>query len=160
MDYFLIVTGIIVLLAGLAGCILPVLPGPPLSYAALLLLHFTQSHQFENKFLILWAVITVVITLIDYLVPVWGAKKFGASKRGVWGSIIGLVIGLFFFPPFGIIVGPFIGAVVGELTSGKETNHAMKAGFGSFIGFLSGVVLKIAASGMMTWYFFQELVRQ
>jgi len=145
-------------LAGLAGCILPVLPGPPLSYAALLLLHFTRNHQFDNKFLIIWAVITVVITLIDYLVPIWGAKKFGASKRGVWGSIIGLVIGLFFFPPFGIIVGPFIGAVVGELTSGKETNHAMKAGFGSFIGFLTGVVLKIAASGMMTWYFFQEMV--
>jgi uncharacterized protein YqgC (DUF456 family) len=158
MDTFLIITGIILLLAGLAGCVLPALPGPPLSYIALLLLHFTGRYQFSNKFLIIWLIITAVVVILDYLVPVWGAKKFGASKRGVWGSIIGLLLGFFIFPPFGIILGPFLGAVIGEMSSGKETGAALKAGFGSFAGFIAGTLLKLVASGMMTWYFFKELI--
>ena len=158
MDTFLIISGIILLLAGLAGCVLPALPGPPLSYIALLLLHFTGEHQFSSKFLIIWLIITAVVVILDYMVPVWGAKKFGASKRGVWGSIIGVVLGLFIFPPFGIIIGPFLGAVIGEMTTGKETGTALKAGFGSFAGFMTGMLLKLVASGMMTWYFFKELI--
>jgi uncharacterized protein len=158
MDIFLIIAGIVLLIVGLAGCVLPVLPGPPLSYIALLLLHFTGKYQFSNKFLVVWLIITAIVVILDYLVPVWGAKKFGASKRGVWGSVIGLVLGLFIFPPFGIIIGPFLGAVIGELTSGKETGPAMKAGFGSFAGFMAGILLKLIASGMMTWYFFKELL--
>jgi uncharacterized protein YqgC (DUF456 family) len=157
MDTFLIITGILLLVAGLAGCVVPALPGPPLSYFALLLLHFTGKYQFSSKFLIIWLIITTVVVILDYLVPVWGAKKFGASKRGVWGSIIGLLLGLFIFPPFGIIVGPFLGAVIGEMSSGKETGKAMKAGFGSFAGLMAGMLLKLIASGMMTWYFFKEI---
>ncbi len=158
MELFLIVTGILLLILGLAGCILPVLPGPPLSYLALLLLHFTASHQLTEKFLIIWGIIAAIVTLLDYFIPVWGAQKFGASRPGIWGSIIGLLAGLIFFPPFGIIVGPFVGAVIGELLSGKDSRLALKAGFGSFVGFLTGVLLKLIASGMMTWYFFTELV--
>jgi uncharacterized protein YqgC (DUF456 family) len=158
MDYFLIATGIALLILGIAGCALPVLPGPPLSYVALLLLHFTQQHSFSGKFLLTWGIITAAVTLIDYWIPVWGAKKFGASRIGVWGSVIGLLIGLIVFPPFGIIIGPFAGAVVGELLSGKDSRLALKAGFGSFVGFLSGIMLKLIASGMMTFYFFKELV--
>jgi len=158
MDTFLIISGIILLLAGLAGCLLPALPGPPLSYVALLLLHLTKTHQFSTKFLVIWLVITALVVVLDYLVPVWGAKKFGASKRGVWGSIIGLILGLFILPPFGIILGPFIGAVVGEMTAGKENSLALKAGFGSFMGFMAGMLLKLVASGLMTWFFFKELI--
>jgi len=158
MDYFLIITGIIFMLTGIAGCALPVLPGPPISFAGLLLLHFTGKYEFTGKFLIIWAVITVVVTLIDYWIPAWGAKKFGASRAGVWGSIIGLLAGLVFFPPFGIIIGPFAGAVIGELMAGKHSGAALKAGFGSFAGFISGVLLKLMASGMMTWYFFKTLL--
>jgi uncharacterized protein YqgC (DUF456 family) len=158
MDTFLIITGILLLPAGLAGCVLPALPGPPLSYIALLLLHFTGKYQFPNKFLIIWLIITAVVVILDYLVPVWGAKKFGASKRGIWGSIIGMLLGLFIFPPIGIIGGTFLGAVIGELTSGKETGMAIKAGFGSFAGFMTGMLLKLGASGVMTWYFFKELI--
>lgn len=160
MDYFLIASGIILTLFGIIGCVLPLLPGPPLNYMALLLLHFTSGHQFTSLFLIIWAVITVVVYGLDYVIPAWGTKKFGGSRRGVWGSIIGLIIGIFFFPPFGIILGPFIGAVIGELSSGKEAKSALKSGFGSFAGFMLGVLLKLIASGMMTWYFFQELIGQ
>jgi hypothetical protein len=137
--------------------VLPVIPGPPLSYIGLLLLHFTEKFQFSERFLIIWAIVTAAVYALDYIIPAWGTKKFGGSKRGVWGSIIGLVIGLFFFPPFGIIIGPFLGAVVGELTAGKDSAAALKSGFGSFLGFLAGTLLKLITSGMMTWYFFKEL---
>ncbi len=158
MDYVLIALGILFLIAGILGCVLPVIPGPPLNYIGLLFLHFTEKYQFSNRFLIVWAIITVVVYALDYIIPIWGTKKFGGSKRGVWGSVIGLVVGLFFFPPFGIIIGPFAGAVIGELSSGKDSTSALKSGLGSFLGFLMGTLLKLIASGMMTWYFFKELI--
>ncbi len=158
MDTVLIISGIILMLLGIAGAVLPVLPGPPLSYAGLLLLHFTAKYQFTAKFLIIWGIITALVVLIDYMVPVWGARKFGAGKAGIYGCIIGLAIGLFVFPPFGIIFGPFIGAVIGEVITGKEADNAMKAGFGSFVGFMTGVMLKVITSGLMAWYFAKELL--
>nr|WP_321486070.1 DUF456 domain-containing protein [uncultured Draconibacterium sp.] len=158
MDILLIVLGALFIISGVLGCVLPIIPGPPLSYIGLLLLHFTERYQFSSKFLIIWAAITVVVYVLDYLIPAWGTKKFGGSKRGIFGSIIGLVIGMFFFPPFGIIIGPFIGAVVGELTIGKDSGAALKSGFGSFLGFLAGTLLKLIASGMMTWYFVKEMI--
>ena len=158
MDYLLIAFGIIFIISGVLGGVLPILPGPPLSYIGLLLLHFTERYQFSSKFLIIWGIITVVVYTLDYIIPALGTKKFGGSKRGVWGSMIGLIIGLIFFGPFGIIIGPFVGAVVGELTAGKDSSAALKSGFGSFIGFLLGTLLKLITSGIMTWYFFKELI--
>ena len=158
MDYVLLGFGIVLILIGLLGCVLPIVPGPPLSYAGLLLLHFTERYQFSSSFLITWAVITVVAYTIDFVIPAFGTKKFGGSKRGIWGSIIGLLIGMFLFPPIGIIVGPFAGAVIGELSTGKESKEAFKSGFGSFLGFLAGTLLKLIVSGMMTWYFVKEII--
>ncbi|HCE57172.1 MAG TPA: DUF456 domain-containing protein [Prolixibacteraceae bacterium] len=158
MDYVLIIFGVILTLTGILGCVLPMLPGPPINYLAILLLHFTSNHQFSIRFLVIWAVIAAVVVLLDYLIPVWGTKKFGGSKQGVWGSVIGLVAGLFIFPPFGIIIGPFAGAVIGEFIAGKESGEAFKSGFGSFVGFLAGTFIKLIASGLMTWYFFKELI--
>uniref|UniRef100_UPI003217E346 DUF456 domain-containing protein n=1 Tax=uncultured Draconibacterium sp. TaxID=1573823 RepID=UPI003217E346 len=158
MDYILIGIGVLFIISGILGCVLPIIPGPPLSYIGLILLHITERFQFSIKFLIIWAVITAAVYTFDYIVPIWGTKKFGGSKRGVWGSIIGLVIGLFLFPPFGIIIGPFAGAVIGELTAGKDHGTALKSGFGSFIGFMAGTLLKLITSGIMTWYFFKELI--
>lgn len=146
------------MITGIAGCVLPFIPGPPLNFLGLLLLHLTSGFQFSTEFLILWAIITAIVYGLDLIIPVWGTKKFGGSKRGVWGSIIGLVVGMFFFPPFGLIIGPFAGAVIGELTAGKESKAALKSGFGSFVGFIAGTVLKLIASGMMTWYFAKELI--
>ncbi|HKL31316.1 MAG TPA: DUF456 domain-containing protein [Tangfeifania sp.] len=157
MDYILIGVGIVMMISGILGGILPVLPGPPLSYIGLLMLHFTERYQFSPRFLIIWAFITVLVYLLDYVIPVWGTRRYGGSKRGVWGSIIGLIVGLFFFPPFGIIIGPFAGAVLGELSSGKDSGSALRSGFGSFVGFLTGTLLKLITSGLMTWYFFREL---
>lgn len=180
MDIFLIILGAICLLLGLIGCVAPVIPGVPLSYVGLLLLHFTDRVQFSWQFLTVWAVIVIVIQVLDYFIPAWGTKKFGGSKYGVWGSTIGLLLG-FFMGPWGIIVGPFVGAVVGELIyfnrhpqaiiSGSEQpasntqqaknrnlTRALRAGFGSFVGLLTGTILKCICCGMMIVYFVKELI--
>jgi len=105
--------------------------------------------------MILWALIAIGVTVLDYIVPIWGTKKYGATKYGTWGSMIGLVLGLF-IPPVGIIIGPFIGALVGELIYGRRTNEALRSGYGALIGFLLGTGLKLITSGIITFYFFRE----
>ncbi len=158
MDVVLIIIGILLLLIGFAGCIIPGVPGPPIAYIGLLIQVFKSENPFTTKFLIIWALIMVGVSLLDYVVPVIGTKKFGGSKRGIWGSVIGLFIGIFFFPPIGLIIGPFLGAFIGELTGGKETQSALKAGFGSFIGFITGVALKLVVTGLMAYYFFGSFI--
>ena len=160
-DIALLILGIFLILVGLAGCILPVIPGPPVSFIGLLILRFTdfveisRVDRFEN---ILWmtAFAAIIVTILDYIVPVWGTKKFGGSRFGTIGAALGLIVGLF-FAPLGLIAGPFIGAVVGELISGKDDRSSLRAGFGSLIGFLSGVVMKFIVSGVITYFFIQEV---
>ncbi|MBW6492753.1 MAG: DUF456 domain-containing protein [Lentimicrobium sp.] len=158
MEWVWLTLGVILTIAGIVGCIIPLIPGPPLSYAALLIAHFTLNEPFTQKFLIVWLALTVAVTLLDYYVPIWGTQKFGGSKSGIWGSTIGLIIGLFFFPPFGMILGPFIGAIAGELLSGKDMQNAFRSGLGSFMGFIAGTVMKLAVSIIMGFYFFKAII--
>jgi len=146
------------MIVGIVGCVLPVIPGPPLSFAGLLLLHFSKYAEFSFEFLLLFGSIAVIVTILDYIVPIWGTKKFGGSKAGMWGAAIGLVIGIFVLPPLGIIVGPFAGAVIGEAMTGKKAAEAFRAGLGSLMGLMMGVGLKLAASLVMTYYFVKELI--
>ena len=157
MDYVLVLAGIVLMILGILGCILPVLPGPPISWAGLLLLNLTRFAGFSFQFLAIFAGVALVVTILDYVVPVWGTKKFGGSKAAAWGSAAGVIIGLF-FPPIGIIVGPFLGAFIVELWSGKDSNTSIKAAMGSFIGFLAGAGLKLITSFLMTYYFIKELI--
>ncbi|MCL3782096.1 DUF456 domain-containing protein [Prolixibacteraceae bacterium JC049] len=153
MEWILIALGALLIFLGIIGCVLPIIPGPPLAYGGIILLHLTSKAQFSSQFLIIWGIIVAVVTILDYMIPVWGTKRFGGSKRGVWGSMIGLVVGLFFFPPFGIIVGPFAGAVIGEVTAGNDSRSALKSGFGSFVGFVFATLLKLIVSGWLCWKF-------
>jgi len=157
LDWFLLIIALVLILIGLIGCVLPVIPGPPLSYIGLLLLHFTRFGDFGFTFLVIMATVAIVVTILDYIVPVWGTKKFGGSKAGIWGATIGLVLGIFVLPPIGIIIGPLVGAIIAESIKGKDFNKSLKAGFGSLVGFAMGIGLKLATSGVMTWYFFKEL---
>lgn len=158
MDWIWITLGVVLTVAGIAGCILPFIPGPPLSYIALVVLLIVDKNTFTSQFLIAWFLVTIAVTLLDYYVPVWGTRKFGGSSKGVWGATIGLVAGIFIFPPFGIIAGPFLGAFVGELIEGKDTQAALRSGFGSFIGFIAGTVMKLSVSVIMAFYFFRAVI--
>ncbi len=157
MDIVLIVLGAICLLVGLVGAIVPVVPGVPLGYVGLLLLQFTSREPFSLTFLLVWAAVVVVVQLLDSLLPVWSTKWSGGGKAGVWGSTIGLCVG-FFFGPWGIVVGPFLGALVGELIAGKEMKAALKSGAAAFVGFLCGTLAKLIASGLMIYYFVAALI--
>lgn len=157
MDIFFAVLAGIFILAGIAGSVLPVLPGPPLSLIGLLIMQLQDIPPFSTNFLLTWTAITVVVVLIDYFIPAYGTKRFGGSKWGVWGTFIGLIIGLF-FAPFGIIVGPLLGALIGELIAGKTSGQAFKAAVGSFAGFVLGTVLKLSACLVMTYYYVDALL--
>lgn len=157
MDIFLLVLAIILIIVGILGCVVPIIPGPPISYGGILLLHFTDYGQFSENFLYIFAGITIAVTVLDYIIPIWGTKSFGGSKAGVRGATAGLIVGVFFFPPIGLIVGPFVGAFIAEMMRENNTSKAIKSGFGSLVGFLLGTGLKLAASLSMTYYFFKEL---
>lgn len=151
MDILLIILGIVLVLAGLAGCILPFLPGPPLTFAALLLQQLKTDAPFTSDFLLIWGGVTIVVTVLDYFIPIYGTKKFGGSRYGVWGSAIGLVAGLF-FPPLGLIIGPFVGAFIGEMIATSNSQVAFRAALGSLLGFVVGTLLKLVVCVVMAWY--------
>jgi len=157
VDILLVITGLCFLGGGLLGCILPVIPGPSLCYVSLLVLQCTRFADFSVSFLVITAVVTLVVMAVDYILPVWGTRKWGGSRAGTIGAVIGLLVGLFFLP-FGIMVGPFTGAVVGELLSGRNADAAFRSGFGSFIGFLFGTCLKVTLCLLFTFYFIKALI--
>jgi uncharacterized protein YqgC (DUF456 family) len=136
---------------------MPGLPGPPISYLGIFLLNFTSKIDFTTSYLIITFLLVVIIQIIDYYIPIWATKKFGGSRKGVVGSIVGLIAG-FFFPPYGIILGPFVGAVIGELIDGKKTIKALKSGLGSFIGFLLGTVAKFTLCFYFAGVFIYRLI--
>ncbi len=153
-----IVIGSILILLGLVGSILPILPGPPLSFIGLFLLSLEKhfSPPLTPTFLILMAVVTILVTAIDHVIPLIGAKRYGASKWGIWGSVVGMMIGIF-WPPLGMLVGAFIGAVVTEWLIHKKKGEALRAGWGVVVGIFWGLVLKLGVSGMMAYYFIRAL---
>jgi uncharacterized protein YqgC (DUF456 family) len=160
MDFTLAILGSALVLIGFIGSILPVIPGPPISWVGLLLLKWTDyvndhGQAYENA---LWILLffVVLVTILDYVVPIMGTKKFGGSKRGVWGATIGVVVGLF-FGPLGIIIGPFLGAFIGEITTGKKERDALRAAWGSFVGFLLGVGMKLMVCGAILFFYIRYL---
>lgn len=146
MDILLVVIGLILMLGGIIGSFLPILPGPLTSWVGLLVLYLTKIET-NYTLLIITLIVALGIYIMDYFIPAMGTKKFGGSRYGVIGTTVGLLIGLFFFPPFGIIIGPFLGALAGELLfDGKDSKRAFKAAFGSFIGFLSSTFIKFVVA--------------
>lgn len=161
MDIVWIIIGIVLILVGIIGAIIPGIPGPIVSFAALLLMQLKDEAPYAEEFMLVMGLIAVGVTVLDYVVPIWGTKKFGGTKKGVWGSTIGLIIGIFFLSlgPFGIVgilLGPFIGAYIGESMGGQDSRVAMRSAIGSFMGFLAGTMMKLVYSIVAAVYFFKE----
>ena len=158
LDIILIILGVLCLITGLMVCILPFLPGPPVAYLGLVLLHFTDKVQYTTTQLIVWLLIVLVVQVLDYFTPMLGSKYSGGSRWGNWGCIIGTLIGLLFLP-WGVIFGPFLGAVIGELLGNKEFSQALRSGVGSLIGFLLGTFLKFVVCGYFCYQFIVGFIR-
>jgi len=176
MEIALIILGFLSLIAGLIGSIVPALPGPPLCYFGLLLLKWSGKADFSLTFLIIWAAITVVVMIMDNVLPMIMTKKFGGSRNAVIGSVVGLIIGMIFFAPLGLIVGPFLGALAGELlnnhileksriknkkdneTETVELSHTAKnekaiiAALGAFLAFILGTGAKLIIGSLMIFF--------
>lgn len=142
MITFLEILALLFIVVGVLGSILPALPGPPICYVGMLLVHWSTG-AFDSNTLLTWGVIVVIVTILDNLLPIWFTKKFGGSKRAAWGATIGVIAGLF-LGPVGILLGPFLGALIGELSlDSKDSTRAFRAAFGSFAAFITGVGLKL-----------------
>jgi uncharacterized protein YqgC (DUF456 family) len=141
MELVLIISGILLLIVGLVGAVLPI-PGPPVSFAGLLCLHFSDKIEYSGSALWIFGLLAGAMFVLDYYSPVYFAKRFGGSKYGQWGTVIGLIVGLIWLGPF-FILGPFFGAFIGEVIGGLKPEKALKPAFGSFIGFLAGMFGKI-----------------
>lgn len=141
MEIVWYLTAAIFLILGLAGCFISILPGPILSYLALLCLIPTDK-CLSAATLLFFAVLTIVVTVADFIIPTIGAKKFNCSSYGTWGCVLGTFIGAFFFP-IGLIVGPFLGAFLGELIARRDASQAFRGALGAFLGFLAGMLLKL-----------------
>lgn len=148
MDIFLLIVAFLCILIGVVGCIIPGLPGVPVAYVGLWIAQAADRVDFSWKVLVVWGVVTIVVSILDYVVPAWGTKRYGGSKFGVWGSMIGVLVGLA-FGVVGVIIGPLVGAIIGELIGGKELTQALRAGWGSFVGFLFGTIIKLICCGLM-----------
>ena len=153
MDILLILLSALCLLLGLCGCVLPALPGPPIAYVGLILLHLTDKVQFTTTQLLVWLVIVVIMQVLDNFIPMLGTKYTQGSKWGTWGAFVGSILGMFFLP-WGLLIGPFLGAFVGELLGKRTFEQALKSGTGSLLGFIFGTILKL----ILCSYFILEFI--
>ncbi|MDR0314009.1 MAG: DUF456 domain-containing protein [Treponema sp.] len=176
MEIFLVVLAFLFLLAGLLGSVIPAIPGPPLSYVGLLMLQWSGRGGFSSVFLWVWAAITVAVMVIDNFLPALLTKRFGGSRMAVTGSVLGIIVGMF-FAPLGLILGPFLGAFAGELihiriqnrkmvksnevgnnesetvaAKSSPNNKALKVAFGAFLAFILGTGAKLILCSLMIYY--------
>ena len=157
MELFLVLIALLLMILGILGSFLPVLPGPLTSWAGLLVLHFTDGVELSQTFLIVTLLVAVFIYVLDYIIPAIGTKRFGGSRAGMIGTTLGLIVGLLSPIPFGIIIGPFIGALIGEMLHRNDMARAVKAAFGSFLGFITSTFLKFIVAIIFLGFFIVKL---
>ena len=159
MDLLLSILAIIFGVVGCIGCIVPVLPGVALAYIGYLCLYFCSYSEISVAWLVIFGVLTAIVSVLDYLLPAYMTKKFGGSKAGERGAMAGVFAG-FLFGPIGIIVGPFIGAMLGELIyDGSDKQRAFRSGLGSFLSFFVGTGIKLAVSMWLTIEIFIDVIK-
>jgi uncharacterized protein YqgC (DUF456 family) len=158
MDIFLLTIGFLFVMLGLIGSFLPVLPGPLTSWLGLLILYFTSIVPMNYTFIGITLAIAIFIWVLDYIIPAIGTKRFGGSKYGVYGTTIGLLIGLFSPIPFGILLGAFLGAFIGEMLHDKKnTKRAFRASIGSLLGLITSATIKFTVAVVYAVLFFMKV---
>lgn len=160
MDFALLIISFIFMIIGLFGSFLPILPGPSISWIGLLILNLTSAVTINYWLLGITLIVTITISILDYIIPAKGTKLFGGTSYGIWGTNIGLVIGIFTPIPFGFLIGPFLGALIGELIYNyKDRNRALKAAIGSFLGLLASsfmaFIICVMYFGLYIWMIWQ-----
>ena len=142
---------------GVTGCFLPVLPGPPIAYSALFLALACGDHSSPGVLaFVVSGVAMLVVLALDWLVPALGAKKFNCSRAGMFGCFVGTVVGMFFLP-LGVLAGPFLGALAGEMLSGRPFGCSLRGACGALLGYLFGVVLKVVCCGYIAFVFWSSI---
>ena len=159
MEIFLVLVALLLMILGILGSFLPVLPGPLTSWAGLLVLHFTEGVELSQTFLIVTLLVAIFIYVLDYIIPAIGTKRFGGSRAGMIGTTLGLIVGLLSPIPFGIIIGPFIGALIGEMIHRNDIDKALKAAFGSFLRVYSIHLFKIYCCYSLLRIFYSKTIR-
>ena len=158
MDVLFISLGALFILLGIVGSFIPIIPGPLTGWLGLLILSFAPSINLEKRFLLFYFCIALTIFILDNIIPILGAKKFGGGRGSTVGSSVGIIIGILFLGPFGLIIGPFCGAFLGEFYVNQNNKKgALKAAFGALIGFLTGVFLKLLIGLAFAYYFIKIL---
>jgi uncharacterized protein YqgC (DUF456 family) len=154
----ILVLGIILNIVGIIGVVMPAMPGIVLNFAALILLYIDRGEQAVGlNVLIMFGFLSFLASTLDYILPLLGAKKFGASRSGIGGAVVGMIIGILFFPPIGLFAGLLLGAFAGELLAGKDYSRAFKAGFATFLGSLTSIAVKLTLALVMTFYYLWHL---
>ncbi len=160
MDAIVSILAIVAGIIGVAGSILPGLPGTPVSWLGLLILYIWGSgtnaagEEISMRTLIIWAIVVAIVSVIDYVVPMWFTKVTGGSKYAERGALVGLIAGII-LTPIGMILGSFLGAFLFELYyTRKGAMQALKAAIGSFLGFITGTGLKTIIAVIIMWKIF------
>ena len=158
MDTFLAISAIICGVVGIIGAVVPIIPGTILSYAGLVLAFCTEHSSISEGTLWLWGAISLIVIILDYILPGYFSKVFGGSKAGIMGATIGVLIGAVVMGPIGIVMGPFVGAVVGEMINERRPlDKALIVGFGALLSFFVGTGIKLIAAGWMMYYIWKDL---
>ena len=159
MHTLIIIVVILLLLAGMAGTVVPFIPGIPLVFIGIAAYGWYDNFQtIDAQYLIVLACLTLLSVFMDYLSTMLGAKYFGSTKQGTWGALLGTVIGLFLFPPIGIIAGPFVGAIIGESMAGKDSRAALKVALGTVAGLFTGMLFNVILAIGMVLSFIIKLI--
>ena len=154
MDIFLLILGLILCLLGIVGSFSPIIPGPITSWFGLLVIHFSKLIPFDNQFLFITFLIAALIFALDLIIPILGLKKLGGSKKGLIGSTIGLLLGLFLAGPLGLLIGSFFGAISGEYVNNNSLKKSIKPAMGTFIGMAVGSTIKFLTSTIFLGLYF------
>ncbi|MFP4180692.1 MAG: DUF456 domain-containing protein [Spirochaetaceae bacterium] len=151
--------GALLSIAGLVGCVLPIIPGPLLSYAAVVLLFFAPASEgISVTLLIVLGIASAAAMLSDQILPAVSSRRAGAGKAGITGSVIGMLVGMIFFPPFGLVIGAFLGALGGELLFHRDNRKPFKAALGVLHGTLLATLIKLSVAAVSAFFFAQGAI--